>query len=58
MKNAVLTLGSAAACLAGACLPAFAGGTVASPVPEPSTILLVAGAGGALIVIRQLRKKK
>ena len=48
----------ALACLAVACLPAVAGGAVPTPAPEPSTILLVAGAGGALIVIRQLRKKK
>ena len=40
-------------------LPAFA--CIAMPpstTPEPSTILLVAGAAGALLVIRHLRRKK
>jgi PEP-CTERM motif len=39
-------------------LSVFAGGTQVAPVPEPATILLVAGAGGALFVIRKLRNKK
>lgn len=46
------------AAVAGFCVPAFAGTPVQSAAPEPSTILLVAGAGGALLVIRQLRRKK
>lgn len=58
MKNAVTFLCGAMACLALGCLPALAGATAPSPVPEPSTVLLVAGAGAALVVIRQLRKKK
>jgi PEP-CTERM motif len=44
--------------LLGASLSLFAGGTVPTATPEPSTVLLVAGAGGALILVRQLRKKK
>ena len=55
MKNTLASAFWVAASLAVTCLPAF-GQT--QPTPEPSTMLLVAGAGGALIVIRQLRKKK
>ncbi|MGA7415674.1 MAG: PEP-CTERM sorting domain-containing protein [Bryobacteraceae bacterium] len=58
MKKAVLAIGSALAWLAAAGGSAFAGVANPSPAPEPSTILLVAGAGGALLVIRQLRKRR
>jgi len=58
MKKTVFTISNALACLAAVCLPVFAGAANPGPVPEPSTILLVAGAGGALLVYRQLRKKK
>ena len=57
MRKTVFTAGIALGCLA-ACLPAFAGAPAPNPTPEPSTILLVAGAGGALLVLRQLRKRK
>ena len=55
MKSVVASAFWVAASLAVTCVPALA---QAQPTPEPSTMLLVAGAGGALIVIRQLRKKK
>lgn len=58
MKRNLLTLAGAALCLMSCSLSVFAGGTQVAPVPEPATILLVAGAGGALFVIRKLRNKK
>ncbi len=58
MKKSILRLTVTAAFLIAYCLPALAGGGAQNPAPEPSTILLVASAGGALLVIRQLRRKK
>ena len=55
MKSVALNGFWVVACLAVTCLPVMA---QTQPTPEPSTMLLVAGAGGALIIIRQLRKKK
>lgn len=55
MKTNLLTLAGMAACLMASCLPALA---VPVVTPEPSTSLLVAGAGGALLILRMLRKKK
>ncbi|MGA7415673.1 MAG: PEP-CTERM sorting domain-containing protein [Bryobacteraceae bacterium] len=58
MKSVVTNAFWVAAFLIVTSVPVFAGGASASPVPEPSTVLLVAGAGGALLLIRRLRNKK
>lgn len=48
----LLSLGIAVLCCV---TPAFAG---APPVPEPTTVLLIGGGLGAILVIRHLRKEK
>ncbi len=58
MKRVMASAFCLAVLLAASWVPAFAGVANPSPVPEPSTILLVAGVGGALLLVRQLRKKK
>ncbi len=54
MKKAVERIFWVVACMAVTSVPALA----QTQTPEPTTIWLVAGAGGALLVIRQLRKRK
>jgi hypothetical protein len=56
MRTNLLTLAGVAACLIGSCVPALA--VPVATTPEPSTILLVAVSGGALLAIRKLRNKK
>jgi hypothetical protein len=58
MKHSISSLAATVACLMAACLPALAAAPAPSPSPEPGTILLIAGAGGALLVAHQLRRKK
>ncbi len=56
MKNwmsGALSAGVALVCCA---VPAFAG--VPSVVPEPTTVVLIGGGLGALLVVRHLRAKK
>jgi len=48
----LLSLGIALVCTA---MPIFAGVTV---TPEPTTILLIGGGLGAILVVRQMRKGK
>jgi hypothetical protein len=52
MRRNLLSLGIAILCLA---VPAFAGVTV---TPEPTTMLLIGGGLGAILVVSQVTKKK
>jgi hypothetical protein len=52
MRRNLLSLGIALLCLA---VPVFAG---ESQTPEPATMLLIGGGLGAILVVRQLAKKK
>jgi hypothetical protein len=58
MKTSIFTLAAAVACMLGSAGLMFAGSVAPVAAPEPGTILLVAGAGGALILVRKLRKNK
>jgi hypothetical protein len=53
MSRNLLSLGITLLCLAA---PAFAGVTVATP--EPTTMLLIGGGLGAILVVRHVTKKK
>jgi hypothetical protein len=56
MKNRTLDVLSAGIALLCCALPSFAGITPA--VPEPTTVLLMGGGLGAILVIRHMRTKK
>jgi hypothetical protein len=55
VKNRTLGLLSSAIALICCAVPAFAG---QPSVPEPTTVLLMGGGLGAILVIRHLRAKK
>jgi hypothetical protein len=56
MKNRTLDVLSAGIALLCCAVPSFAG--TVPVVPEPTTVLLMGGGLGAILVIRHLRSKK
>ncbi len=58
MKKSIQSLLALVGCVVAGCGPAIACAPIATPTPEPSTILLVTGAGGALLLIRRFRNRK
>jgi hypothetical protein len=55
MKNRTLDVFSTAVALVCFAAPAFAG---SAPIPEPTTVILMGGGLGAILVVRHLRAKK
>jgi hypothetical protein len=56
MKNRTVAVFSAGIALLCSAVPSFAGTVPA--VPEPTTVLLMGGGLGAILVIRHMRSKK